>query len=203
MYTVIYIQIYLNTTSDPIFLISLWVVAISSKMMVMMTWSTSSHQKFDMREKLSTNFDCVWVSSISVINTESTCPLCGPALCWLGTRPAHQAQQLNLRVVVETGLCGDNSLWFQESHLSISFSCYQTLACGILKPSWISVALVLTPFLPGTFSKSVAQYKSPHHSIITVCPGDWLVKGKITSNQAIYTSYLWKMRFIALLSQVT
>lgn len=67
--------------------------------MVMMTWSTSSHQKFDIRETLSINFDYV-STKYSVVNTESTSPCCSLALYWLGTRPTRQVQQLEPRVVV-------------------------------------------------------------------------------------------------------
>ena len=152
MYIQSFIHKYTLTLLSVQFLkISLWVIVSSSKMKGMMTWSTSSHLKFDIRETLSIIFDCV--------STKHQCykhrvhlSLYNPALCWLRTRPARQVQQLDPRVVVWTGLCGDNSLWFQDSHLSISFSCYQTLAWGIFKPSWISMALVLTPVLPGTFS---------------------------------------------------
>ena len=59
---------------------------------------------------------------------------------------------------------GDRSLWAQQSFISrclasltpifsISFSCNQTLARSSLKPSWISMALILTLFPLGRSSQ--------------------------------------------------
>ena len=80
---------------------------------VMIKWSTSTYQQFNIWETLSINFE-LWAPSIDVINTESTSP--HPAVVLHSVSSEHsppvKCASLIRHVIVETGLCGHNSLWF-------------------------------------------------------------------------------------------
>ena len=88
----------------------------------------------------------VWTQSIL-----SSLSSCGPALCQLRTRSNHWVQQLHPRC------CGgdrSNSLWFYVvmpvwvPSCPVPFSCDLTSTRSSLKPSWISMTLIPTLFLP-------------------------------------------------------
>lgn len=114
------------------------------------------------------NFDCVCAPSIHAQNSESTSPCTTLDLRSLGseTRSAHWVPQLDPGCC-----CRDRSLeWFLISYclaslnpiLSISFSCYRTLARSCLKSKLVNVALIRTIFLYSFLA------------LVKRCYGQWL-----------------------------
>lgn len=106
---------------------------------------------------LSTN---AWCSN--TVRVHLSLSSCSPALSQPGMRSAHWVRQLDLWCLLQK--CEQNSLWFHVvwSNLSVSCSYNWTLNRSGVKPSWISMALIPTLFLPGVVQPvSVVGLKMP------------------------------------------
>lgn len=91
-----------------------------SNKLVMITWSASSHQTFDIK-----HFDCVWTPSFF-----SSLSSCGSVLCRLRTRSNHWVQQLHPR-----NCGGDRSLWAKQSLILCCFASQESHLVQFLFPA--------------------------------------------------------------------